>query len=46
MQAMSHLLDHPERRDELAHNIRGIFALNADERIVHGCVALLTHQTL
>jgi UDP-N-acetylglucosamine--N-acetylmuramyl-(pentapeptide) pyrophosphoryl-undecaprenol N-acetylglucosamine transferase len=45
MQALSHLLDHPERRDELSHNIRGIFALNADERIVHGCLALLTPMT-
>lgn len=41
MQAIDHLLDHPERREELAHNIRGLFALNADERIVHECLELL-----
>jgi UDP-N-acetylglucosamine--N-acetylmuramyl-(pentapeptide) pyrophosphoryl-undecaprenol N-acetylglucosamine transferase len=42
MQAIERLLEDQTRREELAHNIRGIFALNADERIVHGCVALLT----
>jgi UDP-N-acetylglucosamine--N-acetylmuramyl-(pentapeptide) pyrophosphoryl-undecaprenol N-acetylglucosamine transferase len=44
MQSIERLLDDQQRREELAHNIRGIFALNADERIVHGCVALLTPQ--
>lgn len=42
MQAIIRLLDDQQHREELSHNIRGIFALNADERIVHGCVALLT----
>ena len=41
MQAIERLLDDKPRRDELSHNIRGIFALNADERIVHGCLTLL-----
>lgn len=42
MQAIERLLTDQQRREELSHNIRGIFALNADERIVHGCVALLS----
>ncbi|HRH32080.1 MAG TPA: UDP-N-acetylglucosamine--N-acetylmuramyl-(pentapeptide) pyrophosphoryl-undecaprenol N-acetylglucosamine transferase [bacterium] len=41
MQAITRLLEHEERRTELAHNIRGVFALNADERIVHECLLLL-----
>ena len=41
MQAIDRLLDDTERRQQLSHNIRGIFALNADERIVHGCLELL-----
>ena len=40
-QAISRLLEHPERREELSKNIRALFALNADERIVHEAMALL-----
>ena len=42
LQAIERLLNDKARREQLAHNIRGIFALNADERIVHGGVELLT----
>lgn len=41
-QAIDRLLDHPERREELSKNIRGLFALNADERIVHEAMELLS----
>ncbi|MFZ2681906.1 MAG: glycosyltransferase [Patescibacteria group bacterium] len=44
LQAIVKLLQDKPRQLELSHNIRGIFALNADERIVHGCVALLTPE--
>lgn len=42
MQAIKRLLDDAVRRTELSHHIRGIFALNADERIVHDALALLS----
>ncbi len=41
MQAIDRVLDNQKRRDQLTHNIRGLFPLNADERIVHDCMALL-----
>ena len=41
LQAIERLLTNQTRREQLAHNIRGIFALNADERIVHGSLELL-----
>jgi UDP-N-acetylglucosamine--N-acetylmuramyl-(pentapeptide) pyrophosphoryl-undecaprenol N-acetylglucosamine transferase len=40
-QAITKLLNDEPRRQELAHNIHGIFALNGDERIVHGSLAIL-----
>lgn len=40
-QAIERLLDHPERREELAKHIRGVFPLNADERIVHAAIEIL-----
>ncbi|KKW28563.1 MAG: undecaprenyldiphospho-muramoylpentapeptide beta-N- acetylglucosaminyltransferase [Candidatus Uhrbacteria bacterium GW2011_GWD2_52_7] len=40
-QAIERLLDHPERREELAKHIRSVFPLNADERIVHAAIELL-----
>lgn len=40
-QAIGRLLDHPERREEFGKNIRSLFALNADERIVHEAMTLL-----
>ncbi len=40
-QAIDHLLVNPARREALAHNIRSIFPLNADERIVHEASALM-----
>lgn len=40
-QSIARLLEHPERREELSKNIRALFALNADERIVHDALALL-----
>jgi UDP-N-acetylglucosamine--N-acetylmuramyl-(pentapeptide) pyrophosphoryl-undecaprenol N-acetylglucosamine transferase len=44
LQAILHLLKDQARRDALAHNIRGVFALNADERIVHDALELLTKK--
>ena len=41
IQAIEHLLVNPARREILAHNIRSIFPLNADERIVHEASLLL-----
>ncbi|MEK7458829.1 MAG: UDP-N-acetylglucosamine--N-acetylmuramyl-(pentapeptide) pyrophosphoryl-undecaprenol N-acetylglucosamine transferase [Patescibacteria group bacterium] len=40
-QAITRLLEHPERRDELSKNVRALFALNADERIVHETLLML-----
>lgn len=40
-QAILHLLENTEQRDTYAKNIRALFALNADERIVHDALALL-----
>ncbi|MCR4311948.1 MAG: UDP-N-acetylglucosamine--N-acetylmuramyl-(pentapeptide) pyrophosphoryl-undecaprenol N-acetylglucosamine transferase [Candidatus Uhrbacteria bacterium] len=40
-QAIGRLLDRPEHREELAKNVRSIFPLNADERIVHAAIELL-----
>ncbi len=40
-QAIERLLNQPERREELAKNIRSVFPLNADERIVHAAIELL-----
>lgn len=40
-QAIDRLLDRPERREELSKNIRSVFPLNADERIVHAAIELL-----
>lgn len=45
MQAIERLLNDEKQRQELAHNIRSVFALNADERIVHECLALLAPAT-
>lgn len=42
LQALEKLLSSQARRDALSNNIRGIFPLNADERIVNDCLALLT----
>lgn len=42
LQSIDRLLGSQSRREQLAHNIRGVFPLNADERIVHGCLDLLT----
>lgn len=40
-QAVFRMVDSPERRAEYAKNIRGLFALNGDERIVHEALNLL-----
>lgn len=45
MQAIMKLLEHQPRREELSHNIRVVFPLNADERIVHGCLEILARRT-
>jgi len=39
--AILRLLENEERRAVLGKNIRGLFALNADERIVHDALSLL-----
>lgn len=41
LQAIVRLLASRPRQEQLSHNIRGVFPLNADERIVHGCLNLL-----
>lgn len=41
-QALTRLLERPDRREELSKNIRALFALNADERIVHEVMTVLS----
>ena len=43
-QAIERVLHDERKQDELGRNIHAIFSLNADERIVHGCLALLDGQ--
>ena len=45
LQAINRILDRPAHRDELAQNVRTLFPLNADERIVHGALELLSQKT-
>jgi len=44
LQAIDRLLDRADRRETLAKNIRSIFPLNADERIVHAAIEILDQK--